>query len=1068
MKKRSLSILMIVCMLFSMMPSSAFASESNETQTEPHVHCVCGRTDCGTENGHNQNQVWTAWNGIDTIPNAEYIYLSDNVEATGVKSMTNKSLCLNGKVYKKSADNTEKHCAFSASSGNMTMITDCDNETPHKFTVTESGLWVLDEVNGDKVVTGGVITGFTESALCIYYRNLKLYGGNIVGNTKIADTSGGGAAVWITDGQFDMYGGTIQGNYIEDGSGSGVYISDGSFNMYGGTIQENNATYSGGGVYFDGQFNMYGGSIERNHAGSYGGGVSFSQDDIMHMYDGSISNNTSNSGGGVNAGISSKFFMSGGTIDNNVGDGVLIFGSCELEGNISISGNKSGGKNSNLKLTSSGVIIKIGAEGLSNTKPIGVTKNMNNSTSLNITKDYYPIDYSDKFTSDDKSYSIDSVKNASDDTYKVVLTNQPSDGIITYDEPTNGTFTVKVDDQTVNSNTEVSKDKTVTIEQVVPNQGYVIDTVKYNDTEIEKGEGDTYTFTMPADDVTISVTFKAIEYPVWVGGEQFTSEKLTISGNDGDAATDDGTATLTVGGTVDAPIYTLTLDNFKYSGDEIAIKSEDNLDIVLNGTNYIESSEEDICLRVSDGSLTITGNDRYNDKLTVKGLNYGIFGMVNGNPNGSGIPAIFIKDSTVTSTGATGAFNIAPTLDGEFKVFAGNDETAGEVDSITDNYDKKYVKIIPVPTVTVPNAIDNLVYNANDQALISAGSTTVGILQYALGTDSTTAPTTGWAETIPTAKYAGKYYVWYKVDGSENYAGIEPTFATEVTIGKATPEYTVPTGLTATYGDTLANVTLPTGWTWKDTTTSVGNAGTNTFIAIFTPADTDNYNTVEKSVSVYTKTNPGDYTNTTPSTNEGGAVLDNTIEELKESVPFTEDEIVKIEQGDDVKLWLEVTDISDTIPTEEKVLVEEKMNDRTLGMYLDVDMFKQIGTDNPVAITQFNSAIKVSFVLDDTLINIDNNVLRVYSVIRVHKGVADEIECEFDAETKILSFETDRLSTYAVVCKDTLINTEDVPETPSVGDVPTTGDTSNPILWLVLMLIGIATIVVGKRYKEMK
>jgi hypothetical protein len=55
------------------------------------------------------------------------------------------------------------------------------------------------------------------------------------------------------------------------------------------------------------------------------------------------------------------------------------------------------------------------------------------------------------------------------------------------------------------------------------------------------------------------------------------------------------------------------------------------------------------------------------------------------------------------------------------------------------------------------------------------------------------------------------------------------------------PEYTVPAGLTATVGQTLADVTLPTAtngtWTWADGNTSVGGVGTNTFSAIFTPND---------------------------------------------------------------------------------------------------------------------------------------------------------------------------------------------------------------------------------------
>ena len=56
-----------------------------------------------------------------------------------------------------------------------------------------------------------------------------------------------------------------------------------------------------------------------------------------------------------------------------------------------------------------------------------------------------------------------------------------------------------------------------------------------------------------------------------------------------------------------------------------------------------------------------------------------------------------------------------------------------------------------------------------------------------------------------------------------------------------------PTGLTAKYGQTLADVTLPDGWSWMDSSESVGDASNapKTFRAKFTPTDTENYNTVE-------------------------------------------------------------------------------------------------------------------------------------------------------------------------------------------------------------------------------
>ena len=78
----------------------------------------------------------------------------------------------------------------------------------------------------------------------------------------------------------------------------------------------------------------------------------------------------------------------------------------------------------------------------------------------------------------------------------------------------------------------------------------------------------------------------------------------------------------------------------------------------------------------------------------------------------------------------------------------------------------------------------------------------------------------------------------------------DKSVSVDFSIAKATPTYEVPTGLIATYGNTLANVELPTGWAWNDAeTTFVGNAGTRTFKALYNP-DSNNYNTVEADITV--------------------------------------------------------------------------------------------------------------------------------------------------------------------------------------------------------------------------
>ena len=103
-----------------------------------------------------------------------------------------------------------------------------------------------------------------------------------------------------------------------------------------------------------------------------------------------------------------------------------------------------------------------------------------------------------------------------------------------------------------------------------------------------------------------------------------------------------------------------------------------------------------------------------------------------------------------------------------------------------------------------------------------------------------------WDIQNPPALNAGTYRMYASIGDTDNYYGFEAVHC-EFVVAKATPTYTKPTDLTAKYGQTLADVTLPDGWSWTDSSESVGGASTaaKTFQAKFTPKDTENYNTVE-------------------------------------------------------------------------------------------------------------------------------------------------------------------------------------------------------------------------------
>ena len=122
--------------------------------------------------------------------------------------------------------------------------------------------------------------------------------------------------------------GIIQGNGTVTGHGGAIYMegSGSALTISGGTIQGFTASTSGGGVYMsDGTFNMTGGAIE-NCTAPEGAGVKMYPDSgntcTFTMSDSAEIKNCSNDGVSIAWSGTSKFIMSGGTIDNNKGYGL--------------------------------------------------------------------------------------------------------------------------------------------------------------------------------------------------------------------------------------------------------------------------------------------------------------------------------------------------------------------------------------------------------------------------------------------------------------------------------------------------------------------------------------------------------------------------------------------------------------------------------------------------------------------------------------------------------------------------------------------------------------------------
>ena len=92
----------------------------------------------------------------------------------------------------------------------------------------------------------------------------------------------------------------------------------------------------------------------------------------------------------------------------------------------------------------------------------------------------------------------------------------------------------------------------------------------------------------------------------------------------------------------------------------------------------------------------------------------------------------------------------------------------------------------PAASVKTRPTARSLAYDGTAQALVTAGTASDGIMQYALSPDaSDVAPESGWSENIPTGTEAKTYYVWYMVNGDRTHTDSDPEGPVAVTISKA-------------------------------------------------------------------------------------------------------------------------------------------------------------------------------------------------------------------------------------------------------------------------------------------
>lgn len=141
-------------------------------------------------------------------------------------------------------------------------------------------------------------------------------------------------------------------------------------------------------------------------------------------------------------------------------------------------------------------------------------------------------------------------------------------------------------------------------------------------------------------------------------------------------------------------------------------------------------------------------------------------------------------------------------------------------------------------------------------------------------------------------------------------------------------------------------------------------------------------------------------------------------EDVKGKVSLTDEEKEHLNTGEDLVIILRLKDVNVAVDTSEKTEIRNEMGTNTLGTFLDIELLKQIG-GTETKIEQTTDKITVTFEIPEHIRNTDAAVTRTYRIMRNHNGVVEILDVEsYDEATHLLTFKTDKFSTYALVYQD--------------------------------------------------
>lgn len=176
---------------------------------------------------------------------------------------------------------------------------------------------------------------------------------------------------------------------------------------------------------------------------------------------------------------------------------------------------------------------------------------------------------------------------------------------------------------------------------------------------------------------------------------------------------------------------------------------------------------------------------------------------------------------------------------------------------------------------------------------------------------------------------------------------------------------------------------------------------------------------------------------------------------------ITAEDLERMKDGADLEIRmiaskLEKTDAADDV----KAIIDKAGADKAIGLLMDLSVYKTVmSVENGSAgekLTDIPEALTVVMAIPEAI-----RGYKDYAVVRVHDGIAQILDTDYDSELETLTFESDKFSTYAVI----YTKPYDVPASYLSNPDP---DPAFPVIsfWVWLSAIMLISMIVIQDYTD--